>query len=400
MIDLRPIWKETLPIILNTADFIRGHYRRVTTQDIEVKAQNSLVSFVDKQAEKQLVKGLGDLIPDAGFVTEEDTEDDRNHDYVWIIDPLDGTTNFLNEIPVFSVSVALAYKEEIIMGVVHDVMQGDTYHAIKGEGAYLNGEQISVSEKPFSESMVATGFPYAKHHDMDPYMDIIKYWITEARGVRRLGSAAIDLAYVAAGRFGAYYENFLNIWDIAAGTLIVREAGGKVTNFDGNPDVQKGNIIASAPQLYDEMFGVINRSTTGLRKIEHIGIAVQDLDEAEITYEKLLGVKPYKREAVASEHVMTSFFKSGPNKIELLAATSEESAIYKYLQKNRPGVHHIAYAVEDIKAEMKRLEKEGFKLLHTEPKRGADNKMICFIHPKTTVGVLTELCQEIPEDGL
>ncbi|WP_339686418.1 methylmalonyl-CoA epimerase [uncultured Nonlabens sp.] len=132
-------------------------------------------------------------------------------------------------------------------------------------------------------------------------------------------------------------------------------------------------------------------------KIEHLGIAVKNLEEANEVYTKLLGRKPYKTETVASESVDTSFFQSGDNKIELLSATSEDSAIAKYISKRGEGIHHIAFAVEDIKAELLRLEKEGFQILNKEPKRGADNKWVAFVHPKGTNGVLVELCQEIKE---
>ena len=132
-------------------------------------------------------------------------------------------------------------------------------------------------------------------------------------------------------------------------------------------------------------------------KIEHIGIAVRNLDQAESLYETLLGTSSYKREIVDSEHVITSFFGTGPNKIELLAATDEMSAIYKFIEKKGEGIHHIAFAVEDIYSEMQRLGDEGFTLLNEAPKRGADNKLVCFVHPKSTNGVLIELCQEILE---
>jgi methylmalonyl-CoA/ethylmalonyl-CoA epimerase len=134
-----------------------------------------------------------------------------------------------------------------------------------------------------------------------------------------------------------------------------------------------------------------------LRKIEHLGIAVKDLEAANAVYEKLLGTAAYKQEAVESENVTTSFFKAGENKIELLAATDPESAIAKFIEKRGEGIHHVAFAVEDIVAEMKRLEQEGFTVLHKEPKRGADNKLVAFVHPKGTNGVLVELCQEIKE---
>jgi len=134
-----------------------------------------------------------------------------------------------------------------------------------------------------------------------------------------------------------------------------------------------------------------------VQKIEHIGIAVNTLEEGEKMYEALLGVAPYKRETVESEKVVTSFFKQGPNKIELLAPIDEDGPISKFLAKKGPGIHHIAYAVTDIRAEMARLSEEGFSLLNDVPKKGADNKWVCFVHPKTAGGVLVELCQEIPD---
>ena len=134
-----------------------------------------------------------------------------------------------------------------------------------------------------------------------------------------------------------------------------------------------------------------------MQKIEHIGIAVNSLEEGEALYKSLLGVKPYKREEVLSEKVTTSFFRQGPNKIELLAPIGDDGPISKYLAKKGPGIHHIAYAVTDILAEMERLKSEGFQLLNEEPKKGADNKYVCFVHPKSAGGVLVELCQEIPD---
>ncbi len=132
----------------------------------------------------------------------------------------------------------------------------------------------------------------------------------------------------------------------------------------------------------------------GLTHVEHIGIAVADLEEAVLLWTQLLGVAPYKREEVASEHVTTVFFQCGQTKIELLQATSPESAISKYLERNRPGIHHVAFAVDDIRAEMKRLAEAGYRVLQEEPKAGADDKWICFLHPKSTTGVLVELCQD------
>jgi methylmalonyl-CoA/ethylmalonyl-CoA epimerase len=136
-----------------------------------------------------------------------------------------------------------------------------------------------------------------------------------------------------------------------------------------------------------------------MQKIEHIGIAVRDLKSAEIIYQKLLQTEVYKREEVASENVITSFLQQGPNKIELLEATHESSAISKFIEKKGEGIHHIAFAVDDIHAEMERLKADGFILLNEQPKRGADNKLVCFVHPKGTNGVLVELCQDINQAG-
>ncbi|WP_460190262.1 methylmalonyl-CoA epimerase [Urechidicola sp. KH5] len=135
-----------------------------------------------------------------------------------------------------------------------------------------------------------------------------------------------------------------------------------------------------------------------MKKIEHLGIAVRDLEASNQLFEKLFGAAPYKSEAVESEGVITSFFKSGPNKIELLGATNPESPIAKFLEKRGEGIHHIAFAVDDINAELKRLKAEGFTLINETPKRGADNKLIAFVDPKTTNGVLIELCQEAPQE--
>ena len=145
-------------------------------------------------------------------------------------------------------------------------------------------------------------------------------------------------------------------------------------------------------------FYLILAKISPMQKIEHIGIAVNNLDAAESIYESLLGIKPYKREYVESESVLTSFISIGPNKIELLASTSEDNAIHKFLQKKGEGIHHLAISVSDIRAEMKRLKENGFRLLSDEPKIGADNKLVCFIHPKGANGVLVELCQEIDEE--
>lgn len=258
MVDIAEILINSLEVIRSTSHFIQSHIDKVSSEDIEEKDLNSLVSYVDKEAENILVEGLNKLIPNAGFVTEEDTIDSVDKEYTWIIDPLDGTTNFLNKVPHFAISVALQKNNATILGVVKEVNSGEEWTAIKDKGAFLNDNKISVSTKPFHAILVATGFPYSNDHDYDSYFGIMKHWLTHTRGIRRMGSAALDLCYVACGRFGAYYEATLNAWDVAAGALIVTEAGGKVSDFSGGEKYLYGKeILAASPQVYAEVSDVI-----------------------------------------------------------------------------------------------------------------------------------------------
>lgn len=246
MNNLEHLCKRVLTIVDKTSSFIADEFGKVGADDIETKDHNSLVSYVDKTAEEILVNGLSSLIPESGFITEEDTED-RKAEYTWIIDPLDGTTNFLYGIPHFSVSVALEYKNELVLGVVADVMRKENYYAWKDGGAFLNGEKISVSErKQFSECVIATGFPYESFYDKKPYFSMMEKVMNEARGLRRFGSAALDMAYVANGRFDAFYETSINAWDVAGGIVICREAGGELSDYHGGDKYYTGSTIVVA----------------------------------------------------------------------------------------------------------------------------------------------------------
>ncbi len=241
--------------------YIKKEIVKVTSADIEEKELNSLVSHVDKGAERILVDELSRIIPQAGFLTEEDTVEDSEKPYMWIIDPLDGTTNSLMGVPHFAVSLALAYEGELLIGIVHEVNSNEQFYATKNGGAFLNGKSIQVSQrKHFNDILIATGFPYRNDYDIDKLFAHLKEWLMNTRGVRRMGSAALDMAYVACGRFGAYYESMLNPWDVAAGTLIVREAGGKVSNYVGDEEGFTGKeTLAAAPQFYDIVMEVLNR---------------------------------------------------------------------------------------------------------------------------------------------
>ncbi|MCH2082236.1 MAG: inositol monophosphatase [Saprospiraceae bacterium] len=249
------ICEQAIPVIKNAGQFIREQLGNVKSGEIEVKALNSLVSYVDKSAEERLVKGLSKILPEAVFLTEEKTIEAKEGSYRWIIDPLDGTTNFLHQLPVFSVSVALQYNNQLVVGIVFEINQDECFYAWQDGGAYLNGQRICVSStQTLSNALIATGFPYYDYDRMANYIDVLKYFMQHTRGIRRLGSAAVDLAYVACGRFDAFYEYSLNAWDIAAGTVIVREAGGQVADFQGQSNYLFGReLMASNNALFEVM---------------------------------------------------------------------------------------------------------------------------------------------------
>ena len=256
---LESLTHEVVGIASETAEFIRKHVGQVTSSQIESKEKNSLVSFVDKGAERILVEKLSPLVPNPGFITEEDTVSNNRSEYTWIVDPLDGTTNFLQGIPIFSVSIALVHHTEVIMGCVADIMQDDIYYAWLDGGSWLGDNRLEVSETPkMSEAIVATGFPYFRPEALNGLATMFQEVLLATRGIRRLGSAALDMTYVAAGKMDGFYETDLNAWDVAAGTLLVREAGGTVTDFQGNGDfVTKRQIIATNGQLHSELSGIV-----------------------------------------------------------------------------------------------------------------------------------------------
>lgn len=233
--------------------------QRVSHDQIESKTLNNFVSFVDKGAEKQLVQGLTKILPASGFIAEEGTGTKLEDGPNWIIDPLDGTTNYLHQIPMWCISIALHDDSGLQLGIIFDPQRDECFTAIKNEGAYLNGEEISVSPtKHINDSLFATGFPYDDFGRQENYMKLLTKLTENTRGIRRLGSAALDLAYVAAGRFELFYEYSLNPWDVAAGILIVQEAGGKVTGFYPEGDPLFGeDIVASNTHTHEAFLKLV-----------------------------------------------------------------------------------------------------------------------------------------------
>lgn len=264
--DLKTICNQTVELVQPVAQYILESFGDIRIENAKEKSKNSLVSHIDINAEKQLVKGLTQIIPEAGFVTEEDTVARGSKSLYWVIDPLDGTTNFLFGIPAVSISIALKKEGKTVMGVIHHVNSGDTYHCILGGGAWKNEKRIAVSQrKTIEESLVATGFPYESGDFLPVQMKLIEYFIKQSRGVRRLGSAAIDLAYVAEGIFDIYFESGLNEWDTSAGILLVREAGGHSGDLEGNLEYEAGeHILATNSYLYHPALQVIQKTRSGL----------------------------------------------------------------------------------------------------------------------------------------
>ncbi len=259
MINYQNITKEVTLLTQQVSQYIADQALTFSSEKIEHKGLNDLVSYVDKTAEMQLVKGLQVILPEAAFITEENTIAKQDNDLQWIVDPLDGTTNFMHGLPCYSISIALMHKNELVVGVVHEVNRNECFYAWKDGGAFLNGNPISVSAKlNLHDSLIATGFPYTVFEEIDDYLTLLKELMKCTHGLRRLGSAAVDLAYVAAGRFDAYFEYNLNAWDVAAGCLLVKEAGGLVTDFKGGEDYVFGRrVVASNKSTHIALLSVI-----------------------------------------------------------------------------------------------------------------------------------------------
>jgi myo-inositol-1(or 4)-monophosphatase len=234
--------------------FILEETKRINREHIETKGTHNYVTYVDKNAEKIIIEGLREILPEAGFIAEENTIETEKKDLMWIIDPLDGTTNFIHGLPCFSVSIALMHHNEPVIGVIYDINLDECFYAWEGGPALMNGNPIRVSNAPeLKDSLLATGFPYYDYSLLDKYMELFTWCLKNTHGVRRIGSAAIDLAWVACGRFEAFFEYGLNAWDVAAGVLIIKQAGGRIGDFKGGDDYIFGReIIATNSLIYDK----------------------------------------------------------------------------------------------------------------------------------------------------
>ncbi len=261
--DLKELCLKVRETVKETGIFIQEERKNFSiSKDVEIKGHSNYVTYIDKASEERLVKKLGDLIPESGFIAEEGTSEKRGEVYNWVIDPIDGTTNFIHGLSPYSISVGLMRNKEIVLGVVYEISHGEMFYAWEGSDAFLNEEKIRVSaNSEHQQALIVTGFPYCNFKHLDSYFSIMREVMEKASGLRRLGSAAIDLCYVACGRFEAFWEYALNPWDVAAGSFIVKQAGGKVSDFSGNEGyLFGGEIIASNSNYFDKFYEIVHKN--------------------------------------------------------------------------------------------------------------------------------------------
>lgn len=276
--NLESITLQTIEIVRQAGGFIKQEAAKFDRSQTEYKAANNLVSYVDKETEKMLVSGLRQILPEAGFITEEGTagEESNPNELYWVIDPLDGTANFIHSLPIYCVSVGLVQNSIPIAGVIYHLGTEELFYGWQGGGAWcsppipnrgnrsdstigdLGPTRLKVSgTSTLGDSLLATGFPYYKFEKQDRYLKILETLMQRCHGLRRMGAAAIDLAYVAAGRFEAFYEYNLNSWDMAAGALLILEAGGQITDFSGGQNWLFGGDVIAGCAVQTELLEVI-----------------------------------------------------------------------------------------------------------------------------------------------
>ncbi len=235
---------------------------KISKKDIDTKKTSDFVTRVDEESEQVIIYAIKERFPNHHFLAEESLQATDAQEYRWIIDPLDGTTNYIHQYPVFSISIALEYKKEIILGVVYDPLREELFTAEKGRGAFLNKHPIKVSSiHSLKDCLVTTGFPFRSKEFIDVYLKLFKTVFHKISDLRRAGSAALDLSYLSCGRCEGFFEIGLSPWDIAAGDILIREAGGVVTDFGGGSEyLLTGNIVAGNPAVHEQL----------LREVKHV----------------------------------------------------------------------------------------------------------------------------------
>ena len=259
---MHPILNVATIAAKEAGEFIINELENVGQLKVEEKGRNDYVSEIDRVAEEIIIRTIRQYYPDHNILAEESGKHSTPSQFEWIIDPLDGTTNFLHELPHFAVSIAVREKGKLMHGVVFDPVKNELFSASRGDGARMNNFKIRVSgQKKLENALLATGFPYHDFSYIDAYMASLKEFMLKTAGIRRAGSASLDLAYVAAGRVDGYWEFNLKPWDIAAGALIVMEAGGLVTDFKGDDNyLTSGNIMAGNPKMLHAIAKTITKT--------------------------------------------------------------------------------------------------------------------------------------------
>jgi myo-inositol-1(or 4)-monophosphatase len=256
--NMQPMLNIAVRAARRAGDLIVRNLDRVPTSSIVAKGRNDFVTEIDRMAERDIIETVRRVHPDHGFLAEESGRSGGD-EFVWIIDPLDGTTNFLHSFPVFAVSIAVEHRGRLEHAVVYDPMRQELFTASRGGGAQVDGRRIRVSKQTTLEgALIGTGFPYrANMLWIDDYMAMLKAMMLTTAGVRRPGAASLDLAYVAAGRVDGFWEIGLSAWDTAAGTLLITEAGGRIGTLTGQPYTQGGHVVAGTPKVFDELVACI-----------------------------------------------------------------------------------------------------------------------------------------------
>jgi myo-inositol-1(or 4)-monophosphatase len=261
-IKLNDIVPEIVKLVKQTGAYVKKERSSWEQKDVKSKDDQSLVTSLDVASEMMLVKGLKQILPEAAFLAEENHNHSDRHALMWIIDPIDGTTNFVHYFPMYCISLALWQDGKIVLGIIYEISGGECFLAYEGlEGAYLNEEKINVSEVPsVSKSLIATGFPSSGFEQIDEFLNHFRTFMTQSHGIRRLGSAAMDLAYLACGRIDGFFEYNLKPWDVAAGAYIVQKAGGAITDFNGEDNYIFGQqILASNERIHGEFLSYFKK---------------------------------------------------------------------------------------------------------------------------------------------
>jgi myo-inositol-1(or 4)-monophosphatase len=260
---LEVITEKVIKCAVKTGAYIRQERESFSFDKVSYKGVNDLVSHVDKESEVRIIRELKQILPDASILAEEGHNETKSSNFKWVIDPLDGTTNFVHGLPAFAISIALLENDSPIVGVIYEISRDECFSAFKNGGSKLNGKPISISDhKRLKDCLMATGFPVTQFERIPILLKILEAFVKKSHGVRRFGSAAMDLAYVACGRFDGFFEYNLNAWDVAAGVLIVNEAGGKVTDFSGGTDFIYGKQILAGNKAHGEMLDILKEFWT------------------------------------------------------------------------------------------------------------------------------------------